>query len=231
LKLLKQIIRLQPLEVADNKLKISTKIYGLGLLVLAIFTIFKMIAANYDLYANYSHPASESLKSADSILMIFYILLISVFIHPLLEELSFRLWLSKNRYRFLLGLGFCLIFFTLIFTDFNRLLPISPELSFNLSFVLLGVTLGYLLIKIVPKKLELPRMFILIIISSILFALLHLNVIGKQNNLLGYLIILLPYFIKGYFYGYITFRIGFRYAFFAHALHNFTLLFMTLMIR
>lgn len=100
MQLYKQIIKLQPINTEDNKIKLSLRIYGLGLLVLSIFTIFKMITAKYGLYANYDHPVGESLKNTDSIPMIFYILLTSVIIHPFVEELSFRLWLSKNRNRF-----------------------------------------------------------------------------------------------------------------------------------
>lgn len=190
-----------------------------------------MIAAKYGLYVKYDHPAGESLKNADSTLFLLFVLLSTVIIHPFVEELSFRLWLSKNRNRFFLGLGFCLIFFTLIFTEFNRVIPVSPELSFHLSFFLLGLALAYLLIKIFAENIELPPINLLIIISSILFSLLHLNVVGTQDNLIGYAIILLPYFISGYFHGYINYRIGFRYSFLVHALHNLTIASVSLMMR
>jgi membrane protease YdiL (CAAX protease family) len=173
----------------------------------------------------------EGLTAANSLVKVFWILCTSVIIHPFVEELSFRLWLTKNKNRFFLGIAFCIVFFTLIITDFNRLVPISPEISFDLYFFSLGFALAYILVKIFPKNMKLPSIYILIIISSILFALLHLNVVGKQITLLGYSIILFPYFISGYFYGYINYRIGFKYAFFAHGLHNLTLACVTLMIK
>ncbi|SMG24762.1 CAAX protease self-immunity [Marivirga sericea] len=98
-------------------------------------------------------------------------------------------------------------------------------------FFIFGIGLAYILLKLLSKSIKIPSTLFLIIISAILFSLLHLNVIGKQDNFLAYLIILIPYFIKGYFYGYINYRLGFRYAFYAHALHNLTLASMNLMMR
>jgi membrane protease YdiL (CAAX protease family) len=231
LKLIKKIITLQALAVTDSKLKVSLRIYGLGLLVIVIFSIFKVIAANYGMYENYNHHVTDRLADADSTARVLYILFTSVIIYPLAEEMSFRLWLSKNKERFYLGLGFFCILILLILTEFYKLVPINPDLSFVIFFISFGLLLAYLLFKLMPESFELPPIYLLIIISSILFALLHLNVIGKQTNILGYLIILLPYSIKGYFYGYINYRIGFRYSFLVHALHNFVILSISLLMK
>jgi hypothetical protein len=83
LKLLKQIIKLQPINQEDNKIKLSLRIYGLGLLVLAIFTIFKMIAAKYGLYEKYDHPAGESLKNADSTLFLLFCFTVNRYYPPI----------------------------------------------------------------------------------------------------------------------------------------------------
>lgn len=231
MKLLKQIIKLQPLAATESKLKISLRIYGLGLLVIVIFSIFKIIAADFGLYESYHHHVRDSLAHADSTARILYILFIFVIIYPLAEELSFRLWLTNYKERFYLGLGFFCMLILLVLTEFNKLVPINPDLSFVIFFISFGLLLAYLLFKLMPESFELPPIYLLIIISSLLFALLHLNVTGKQTNILGYLIILLPYFIKGYFYGYINFRIGFRYSFFVHALHNFVILSISLLMK
>ncbi|WP_375580316.1 CPBP family glutamic-type intramembrane protease [Marivirga tractuosa] len=231
MKLLKKIIQLQPLAATDSKLKVSLRIYGLGLLVIVIFSIFKIIAADFGLYESYHHHVTDSLANAESLERILYVLLTSVIIYPLVEELSFRLWLVKNTKRFFLGLGFFFILILLVLTEFNKLVPINFDLSFVIFFISFGLLLAYLLFKLMPESFELPPIYLLIIISSILFALLHLNVTGKQTNILGYLIILLPYSIKGYFYGYINYRIGFRYSFLVHALHNFVILSISLLMK
>lgn len=226
--LYKRILLLHPLKEDENRLRTTFRILGYSFIIIIVFSAFKVLLQSQGLYQSFRHPANESLRNSDSSLEILSILFISAVLHPIVEELSFRYWISKNKRKILVGIGLCISIFLVIIFDLEELLPFSFEVSFFLVFAIIGLLIGLLLFKLfLSRKLE-PSIYLLIVISSVLFSLLHLNVVRSQDNLFGYLAILLPYFIIGYLHGFVTYRIGFFYSFLMHALNNLILLSMGL---
>lgn len=226
----KKILFLQAPENEENKLKICFKVLGLNFLFLGIFSAIKLYAQEIGIYSPYKHPTNVDLVQTNSYLGVLSILFFSVLIHPFVEELSFRLWITKSKKKFFFGIAMSLTFFILIFSKIYNYIPLPEELSFHILFIFISLTVGFILLRIFKEKAFNPSVLILIIISSTLFSLVHVNVIGNQNNIIGYLIILFPYFISGYLYSFLNYRLGFGYSFLAHALHNLLLFSLALWI-
>lgn len=218
--LLIKILRLSPISTDEKKLKICLKILGINFMFLAIFTILKLVAQEFELYAHYKHPTSQNLEQTESYLAVLTILFLSVIVHPLTEELSFRFWITKRKWKFYVGIAMAFTLIFLVYTKIHRFIPITGEVAFHLLFICMSSIIALVLLRLYLVKSLNFSIHMLTLISSLLFSLLHLNVIGAQNNIIGYLIILVPYFISGYLYSYIAYRVVFFYSFFTHALHN-----------
>ena len=73
---------------------------------------------------------------------------------------------------------------------------------------------------VVPKfQLRRDRLWIVILFSSVVFALIHLNVNTSQSNVLAYFLLLAPYFVSAYLFAYARLTMGLGYAIIKHTIY------------
>lgn len=138
---------------------------------------------------------------------------------PLVEECSFRLNLSKKIKDHYISISVASLFLVL---------TLVSSYYYNgfrfLSYSILILLLYQLTKANFPIK-------ILLIISSIVFGLIHIDNMNHENilNPISYLVYTAPFMVLGYFFGLIRLKHGILFAILAHFLKNFVafcLLFM-----
>lgn len=221
LHLIKNICLLKINDPITNKLKLSFQLFFVGLWLTLITSIIKAILIQFDFITNSRHPTTEFIDSTNEIWKLLVVFLLSVFLHPFMEELSFRLWVTKNKKEFSFGVSYGLIFIIAILFDLQDLIPINKEVSFDLIFFLLGTSIGILIFKALLKINLNINLRITVFLSSFLFAVIHLNVAPNDMwGLANYLIFLLPLFIKGLIFSYARITMGLQYSILIHVLNN-----------
>ena len=114
----------------------------------------------------------------------------------------------------------------LLFSKVYEKIDYNSEITFDLLFIIIAFMVAFLLKKVFDKKEFDLSKFIernlpaFIFITSVLFAIAHINVVDKTNSIHLYLVLLLPYFFIGYILSYARLSMGFFYAFLCHALNN-----------
>ncbi len=216
--MIKQILHLDFPRIEKRKFQESLKIVAIGLGVFMVFVVLRNIAISFDLFERTSHPNSSRIKEGDCIQLI-KVFISTVLLTPLFEELSFRLSLSLKRTSVLLGFSFMISYILLIF-DVHHLLPLE-RFRPPIFFFTIGLAI-YLVTRFIVPNFELckERLWIVILFSSMAFALIHLNVNTAQTNLLAYFLLLAPYFISGYLLAYARLTMGLGYAILCHSMTN-----------
>lgn len=139
---------------------------------------------------------------------------------PLLEELSFRAFLTKNNNIFYLGISFFLVFS--FFKVVEILYKMNLWLDMGLTFIL-GYTIFYFVKKLNLKLNYLNYNFIISsFFSSIVFAIFHIGINYTSENILFLLISVLPFFFSGLVFCRVRIKLGLRYSLALHCLINFT---------
>lgn len=152
-------------------------------------------------------------------------LFFSVFLGPLLEEVIFRLWIVYNKINVSISATYLLIwlFGTLFHVYWFKTL--TSILLFALIFSLTFTVLFFLLKKYENQKLInfwQKNQKVLIIISCILFAVIHIgNYTGNNNSIAYYFITFAPQIFFGFILCYVRIRIGFGASVATHSLNNF----------
>lgn len=216
-------VQCKPPTNTSNKVITFLKLFFLGLLVHLIFTILKAVFIKFDLLAVYNHPTSTFLQEhVNDQQKVLYAFFLTVVIHPLIEELSFRLLLDTNRLKISMGVGFMISFVILLVTKIHVTLSlINSELSFVILFTLIGLLIGLtisklkLFIKISSDRWGLSYVTFT---SAVVFSLVHFNVVGFENYLS--IVKIIPFFFVGYLLAYIKLRYGFWLAWFFHSFNN-----------
>ncbi|MGJ3236475.1 CPBP family glutamic-type intramembrane protease [Marivirga sp.] len=207
-----------------KKFLLTFRLLGIIFLAKIVFSIISVIMENIGYLNSYDHPAKTSLFDAQGNFEVIIIFFLVSIVGPFIEELAFRLWVCKKLKSIILGLSFLLSFLVLIVTKIHKLIPIANEISFDLLFILIGILsfpiLSYIF-SFFKGNLNIKN---LVFISSTLFAIVHLNIIGSQLNVVGYGVTLLPYFITGYVLCYARYYLGFWFGFLIHALNNLILM-------
>lgn len=226
-----KILSLESEVEKGKRLKECSRIFLSVLAIHIIFTTIGLIAAKFDLYIKSKHPNSVLIENTEDWQALFLIFFSSTIIHPLTEELSFRFSNSIQSNQVLLGFCFMSAFVLTLFFDLNELL-FTAKIPFSLFIIGLGLATYLLLRIVVPQhKFSTSGLFIIIILSNLVFALVHLNVNSTQENLLGYFIILFPFFFVGCLYSYARITMGFSYAFLCHAMNNGFFFFLNLIMK
>lgn len=230
--MLKDIILLKQNNLNKKKIIISVLLLILGSKL--FFSILKVTLGNVIHFNLKEHPINISIREDDYLLNIIFVFINAVILTPVIEELSFRYGVSYNVRKIIWGLSFLISFLILIFFElYKELSFFSENLSFYVlmlpsTFIVSGILFRFSeFIGIVLKK---TPIFIFVLFSSFLFALVHLNVIGKQESIFAYGFLLLPYFVSGYLYSYVRINIGIKYGILLHALNNFILLTLGLLL-
>lgn len=220
LKLTKNIFFLQYDNHHANRLKISLKLFLIGLVshlvCVSVLVLFKEAGMNIHL----DHPTTAFLRNSSNTWDLLILFFLSVLLHPLIEELSFRQWVTTKTKPFSFGLAFCFSFISLILLEKERLIPISSEITFNILFFSTGLTLGIFIATNLNPKISDNTLPLIVVLSSVLFASVHLNVLPQQSGFVQYLVLLSPYFLKGIILSYGRITAGLGCAFFVHFLHN-----------
>jgi hypothetical protein len=142
------------------------------------------------------------------------------FIIPLLEELSFRAFLTKIHKFFYLGGSFFLVisFFKFLEIFYTLNLWIDIFLTFLLSIIIYYY--------IINKKIKLnylnSNFIVSALLSSIIFAVFHIGINYVSESIIFLLISVLPFFFSGLIFCRVRIKLGFRYSLALHCLINFT---------
>ncbi|MFP8894375.1 MULTISPECIES: CPBP family glutamic-type intramembrane protease [Chryseobacterium] len=152
-------------------------------------------------------------------------LFFSVFLGPLLEEVIFRLWIVYNKINISFSATYLLLwlFGTLFHVYWFKTL--TSILLFALIFSLTFTVLFFLLKKYENQKLInfwQKNQKALIIISCILFTVIHIgNYIDNNNSIAYYFITFAPQISFGFILCYIRIRMGFGASVATHSINNF----------
>lgn len=210
----------------SNKFLLTFKLVFIGLLVHFAFAVVTTILKYFNLVDFHQHPTTRLIIQTDSVFILSMIFLLTIIVHPTIEELSFRLILKPNKSNSFLGIGFLLVFLTLIFSKLHEKISINNEVAFNSLFIVVGIVVA-LLIKYVTTRFTFPvneylkqNLTKLVFITSILFAISHFYVISEPHYLVLYIPLLLPYVIIGYILSYARLSLGFMYSILCHSLNN-----------
>jgi membrane protease YdiL (CAAX protease family) len=219
-----------------RKLTLVFQLFALGLLTHAIFIIIRMILSNYRLIDTAaSHPAAQEIKDAHSIAELAMIFLTTVLLAPLVEEFTFRSILKANKIKDYFGISAIITYFLLILSDIDSLIPLDSQLTIFLAFFILCMVIGTKFLMIFKNSkyqfsyIRKNHPALLLFITSLLFGIAHINVIGEQSHIVGYIAFILPLMVIGYIYAYARLRMGIAYAVLCHALNNLLMFILNLL--
>ncbi len=204
-----------------------TKLVAFGVVmatIVGILTQFLAHIVGFDTTDN--SLLLEQLKSLDA----FSVFILIVFFGPFLEEISYRLFLTKNKVAFAIGLGFFLIFNLQIF------LPFIIVNEIILSFVFLGIAL-VIVIAAIFLAIFMPDSWtdfvaehfnFFFYLVSILFGLVHVaNYTAPIQFFWLIPLLVLPQISISFVFGYLRVKFGSTWgaavSFLAHSLYNFIL--------
>ncbi len=169
------------------------------------------------------HIDEHKLKAMMESYPLWQIVLLTVAIMPLVEEIVFRLWLKPHRHYimfFFLTLSIALLWVIVRSNPFE--IKSIPWIVALPSLLLLGI--GFVMMeKVGPhlEKLWTRRFGFLVGFSIILFGFVHLgNYTLTTEIILFSPIIILPQIVIGFFLTYLRVRFGLIWGYFMHALHN-----------
>lgn len=210
----------------NHKLIDCLKLVLIGIGIHFLFSIIKVFLNLKGLVEVKRHPAAGIISDAESYNALLIMFFLVVILHPLIEELSFRLILNPKRRNLFFGSGFLVSYVILLFSNVHKVIPINREVSFDLLFIVIG-SLGALGLFYISKIISIDfsdfvknRTALFVFITSLLFAISHFFVIGRTDFYILYVPLLLPYFLKGYILAYARLSLGFGYAVLCHSLNN-----------
>lgn len=237
-------------ETSSEQKKFSTKLinflrlwiiqFGVAIVLGIIVTIVATIV-KYDMNDNLVNSVLDKLP-------IFTIIFLTVIFAPISEELTFRLFLKYSPFRFGFSLSFITLFVLGILEQFHIYslsliryqLGIIDPVVYSIVYIIVGLALGSLVgvvfkaftnqqfIEKIYKKIF-PLLFYL---SAIGFGLMHISNYPNFGNI-WYLapVFVLPQLVIGFFLAYIRTKYGFKWSVALHAMHNFTTLIPTLLLK
>ena len=216
--MIKRILHLYFPRIESRKFHRCLKIVFTDIGIFSAFVLLRSIATSFDLFEPTSHPISKKISDGDWKQLV-KIFISPVLLTPLFEELAHRLCISTKRTYLLLGGSFMLSFVLIIF-DLHYLLPFE-RFRPPIFFFSVGLSI-YMVARFVVSKFQLrrDRLWIIILFSNVVFALIHLNVNTSQSNVLAYFLLLAPYFVSAYLFAYARLTMGLGYAILCHSMIN-----------
>lgn len=169
----------------------------------------------------------SNLKKSSNINPIYYNIGI-VLLSPLVEELVFRSILVINSKNIKLWISSVLgiIVYLFFFRSGYIIAFTSLGLTFSISYLLLSKMKE---IRINPKYASMKFTYILLIISSILFALAHFK-FNLENYDLRYILRLVDFILIAFMLGIIRIKCGLRWSIMMHSLKNLYCIFLPYLI-
>ena len=218
--LIKRIFLLKYDHLIERKWNCLWKLFLIGLLIHASMTSIITILEMMDLINSTNHPTTKNIRDENNAINLGVIFILSVIVHPIVEELSFRLFVTENSKKFSYGLALALSFILVLFLGLYELINLNYEVSFILMLTILALPIGFMLHEIL-RRTDLSIDFkVIVLISSLLFAIIHLNIVSNQQSTIQYAIVLLPYFLSGLVYSYARITMGFAYCILLHCMNN-----------
>lgn len=139
---------------------------------------------------------------------------------PLLEEFSFRSFLTSNPKIVTFGFSFFLVF--LVFKILENYYTIHLWLDLVLNFIL-GFLLYYILSKLNFKfKFLNYKLVITSLVFSGVFAIFHMGINYTSESIVFLIISVVPFFLSGLVFCRIRIKFGLIYSIVLHSLINFT---------
>ncbi|WP_420577164.1 type II CAAX prenyl endopeptidase Rce1 family protein [Ekhidna sp.] len=218
--LVKHIFQLKYNHLIEQKWNYLWKLFLIGLLIHVCMTFITTILEMLDLINGTHHPTAKNIRDENNAISLGVIFILSVIVHPTVEELSFRLFVTENSKKFSYGLALALSFILVLFYGLYELIDLNYEISFILMLTILALPIGFLIYKTVKYFNLSIDLRVIVIASSLLFALIHLNISSHQSSVAQYTIILTPYFLKGFVYSYARITMGFSYCILLHCMNN-----------
>ncbi len=184
-------------------------------LIIIILSVLNSLLIHYGLIMPITNTSSwNSVQSR-------ILLLLPLVLGPILEEISFRLWIGNAKYiPISFTVGFLVV--NLFIRGFISIGSLIQNVPFLASSAIIYVFLTFL-IKRSPIKVQQVNLYprVSIFISAILFGFIHItHFIISKNVILLSPIIIMPFLIMGILYGYIRVKFGFGYAIATHVLYN-----------
>jgi len=200
-----------------SKLKSSTKyvLKHLGFSYCAVFGILLFYNISIKIFPDHLQNSSEIKASFNSKITgrnLSFLFLSTVIIAPTMEELIFRIGITKRKLNFYILLLATLIYLTLAF--------LKSKYIFSLAIAIYPVS-QYLLYRFFGN--DKNYFSISIIFSAIYFGLIHIFNFNHDlmKNLFSYAVMILPLMVFGYTFGKIRLKLGIGYAILAHMILNF----------
>lgn len=201
---------LNKIEKTHNKILFLAFCLLLALISTSIFIYFIPHFLNLPIDIN-------SLKKSNVIDFRFYCVAVVLFI-PIMEELIFRsaLILNSNNLRLFISSVFgCIVY--ILFLKINH--PVAFILFFLVFILSYYVLIKTKLLNVKPKYQNDKFLYFLLIISSILFALLHFKLNIESINL-RYILRFIHFIIISFMLGIIRIKCGLQWSIFLHSLKN-----------
>ncbi len=148
------------------------------------------------------------------------------FVIPILEELSFRAFLTSNPKVVKLGISFFIV--VLIFKILEYFADIGFWLDIGASFLFSSILFFLINENKIDLKLFTGNIIVLSIVSSFIFAFVHIGLNYSADSLIFLSISVIPYFFSGLIFCKVRTKFGLFYSIFLHSLVNATGLFLNL---
>ncbi|QSE97828.1 type II CAAX prenyl endopeptidase Rce1 family protein [Fulvivirga lutea] len=204
------------------------KLLCIHILATFLFSLLKVALEAFDLHDFNPPLINDSLKSEFPVAFI----LLTILIVPVIEELSFRLFLKPNNTNVELGIAAFVSILFIFFIDMRAhllFLPIYLRVSF--AYVILLVTfytfikfffLNYSRIK--ARSISFLKSNFSLILFNIIFAAMHYKSELGTAYIWLYPVTLGSYFVGGYIYSILRIRHGLKYGILCHSMYNSILL-------
>lgn len=229
--LVEHIFQLKYGHLTERKWNCLWKLFLIGLLIHICTTFIITILEMLDLINNTHHPTAKNIRDENNAISLGVIFILSVIVHPIVEELSFRFFVSKKIKEFSYGLALAISFMLVLFLKLYNQINLNYEVGFILILVALALPIGFVVHKMIQHfKLDI-NLKATVVISSLLFSIIHLNIISNQSGIIQYAIILLPYFLTGFVYSYARITMGLTYCILLHCMNNGFFFLMNVLVK
>ena len=216
-------------ELFVNKIKVFILIYLLTLVLIKLVTSIQILLNNFGIsFEIQNRIMSQSITDLNRYnIIIKYVIIL--FFTPIIEEVAFRLFLTKFKLKFF-NLSISFIVSSIVYTLLFKYTWQSNSINLNSILPYIYITflafLFYMWIFVLLQKKEIinniskfwnDKFAYFFYISCFVFSIIHLPVLEyKLNHLILIPLLLLPYFIYAISLGFIRIKLGFAFAMVFH---------------
>lgn len=191
------------------------------------------VLSNFELVQIDPNPLINDLRKTKDP---YYLLLIGfdiILVTPIIEEISIRGFMTKSidsaKVGFAALCGFLLGFILLSLNWFTVQL-VAPQLLMIGISIICYLSIGSRIARILSSNYTRNKNLYLVV-STLIFAMLHLGTNAGNNNVLGIMITLLPYIIMGFILGVMRINHGIVQSIYLHAFFNLIVFMLNILLR